>query len=213
VTDERRKERAEAELDRRIAALPKAVEPGRDLWPGIEARLDEGVQQGEDDGTPSRYLWWGAAAAAVCVAALLPLLLRDAPATGDPVPIATVPAVVPSTGSQSDASGLDTVGQQLRLRNAAVTSVQPGPEYQAARAELLGLLERRLQELAPEDREIVVRNIETIRSALEEIDGALQDNPDDPLLQELMLQTYQKELDVMARVNGLAGPALRRTDL
>ena len=58
-----------------------------------------------------------------------------------------------------------------------------------------------------------MRNIETIRSALEEIDGALQDNPDDPLLQELMLQTYQRELDVMARVNGLAGPARRRTDL
>jgi hypothetical protein len=205
VTEEqRRREGAEAELDRRIADLPKAVEPARDLWPDIEARLDEPDARG----TPG-YVWWGAVAAAVCAAALLPVLLQQAPPGDVPVPTATVPAAVP----ESTVPGLDIAGQQLRLRNAAVTSVEPGPEYRAARAELLQLLEERLAGLAPEDREIVVRNIETIRSALEEIDGALQDNPDDPLLQELMLQTYQKELDVMARVNGLAGPARRRTDL
>ncbi len=202
--EERRTERAEAELDRRIARLPKAVEPGRDLWPDIEAQLDAGAADG-DARTVTRYAWWGAAAAAVCAAALLPQLLREAPVSDDPVPMATVP--------ETSTTGLDTAGQQLRLRNAAVTSMEPGPEYRAARAELLALLEGRLAELAPEDREIVVRNIETIRRALEEIDGALQDNPDDPLLQELMLQTYQRELDVMARVNGLAGPARRRTDL
>jgi hypothetical protein len=203
VTEQqRRREGAEAELDRRIADLPKAVEPARDLWPGIEARLDEA-----DARRAPAYVWWGAVAAALCVAALLPVLLQEVPE--EPVPTATVPAVVP----ESSMPGLDTAGQQLRLRNAAVTSVEPGPEYRAARAELLELLEERLAGLAPEDREIVVRNIETIRSALEEIDGALQDNPDDPLLQELMLQTYQRELDVMARVNGLAGPARRRTDL
>lgn len=202
--EERRTERAEAELDRRIARLPKAVEPGRDLWPDIEAQLDAGAADG-DARTVTRYAWWGAAAAAVCAAALLPQLLREAPVSNDPVPMATVP--------ETSTTGLDTAGQQLRLRNAAVTSMEPGPEYRAARAELLALLEGRLAELAPEDREIVVRNIETIRRALEEIDGALQDNPDDPLLQELMLQTYQRELDVMARVNGLAGPARRRTDL
>lgn len=202
--EERRTERAEADLDRRIARLPKTVEPGRDLWPDIEARLDAGAADGNAR-TATRYAWWGAAAAAVCAAALLPVLLREAPVGDDPVPMATVP--------EPRATSLDTAGQQLRLRNAAVTSVEPGPEYRAARAELLALLEQRLAELAPEDREIVVRNIETIRRALEEIDGALQDNPDDPLLQELMLQTYQRELDVMARVNGLAGPARRRTDL
>ena len=202
--EQRRREGAETELDRRIADLPKAVDPPRDLWPGIEARLDEPNARR----TPG-YVWWGAVAAALCVAALLPVLLQEAPPGGDPVPTATVPAVVP----ESTVPGLDTAGQQLRLRNAAVTSVEPGPEYRAARAELLELLEERLAGLAPEDREIVVRNIETIRSALEEIDGALQDNPGDPLLQELMLQTYQRELDVMARVNGLAGPARRRTDL
>lgn len=202
--EERRTERAEAELDRRIARLPKAVEPRRDLWPDIEARLDAGAADG-DARRVTRYAWWGAAAAAVCAAALLPQLLREAPVSNDPVPMATVP--------ETSTTGLDTAGQQLRLRDAAVTSMEPGPEYRAARAELLALLEGRLAELAPEDREIVVRNIETIRRALEEIDGALQDNPDDPLLQELMLQTYQRELDVMARVNGLAGPARRRTDL
>lgn len=203
--EQRRREEIEAELDRRIAALPEAVEPGRDLWPGIEARLEEA------DARPGpRRWWWGAVAAALGTAALLPLLLvRDGPMGEDPVPMATVPAESRATTNR----GLDTAGQKFRLRNAAVTSVEPGPEYRAARAELLSLLEARLEQLAPEDREIVVRNIETIRSALEEIDTALQDNPDDPLLQELMLQTYQRELDVMARVNGLAGPARRRTDL
>jgi len=200
----RRTERTEAELDPRIARLPRAVEPGRDLWPDIEARLDTAAPDG-DARRVTRYARRGAAAAAVCAVALLPLLLREAPVADGPVSMATVP--------EPRATGLDTAGQQLRLRNAAVTSVEPGPEYRAARAEVLALLEGRLAELAPEDREIVLRNIETIRRALEEIDGALQDNPDDPLLQELMLQAYQRELDVMARVNGLAGPARRRTDL
>ncbi|MEJ2603922.1 MAG: hypothetical protein P8172_11620 [Gammaproteobacteria bacterium] len=221
---EEKRARAEAELDRRIAGLARDVAPDRDLWPDIEARLDE-----QEHAAPSRYGWWGAAAAALAVAALLPLLLREAPdavvPVSDDVPMATVPettaprAIVPEatipveTSPGMPASGIDTSAQRLRLRNAAVTSVRPGPEYDEARAELLELLEERLEGLAPEEREIVVRNIEAIRGALEEIDTALQDNPDDPLLQELMLKTYQTELDVMARVNGLAGPARRRTDL
>lgn len=225
-----REARVQAELDRRVAGLARDVEPGRDLWPAIESSLEKsaldepapgGADPGEQRGAPaSRYGWWGAAAAALAVAAILPLLLRESPGPvdgvpEDGVPMATVPAetipVQPPAGATD--FGIDTAGQRLRLRNAAVTSVQPGPEYEEARAELLALLEERLEGLAPEEREIVVRNIEAIRGALEEIDTALQDNPDDPLLQELMLKTYQTELDVMARVNGLAGPAKRRTDL
>lgn len=202
MTEEQRK--AQAELDRRIAGLSKAVEPDRDLWPEIEARLAE-TERRQAHG----HWWWGAVAAAVCAAALLPLLLHEGPVPEEPVPMATVPLTAPEPVTR----GLDTAGQQLRLRKAAVTAVEPGPGYREARAELLGLLEQRLGGLAPEDREIVVRNIETIRSALEEIDTALQFNPDNPLLQELMLQTYQRELDVMARVNDLAVPIRKRTDL
>lgn len=198
--EERRRETAESEVDRRAASLSRSLQPERDLWPGIEARLDEAA-----DHRRPRYWRLGALAAAVCAAALLPLLLREAPEPETTVPVTSVP--------ETTAPAFDTAAQRLRLRNAATTSVEPGPEYQAARAELLARLEERLDELEPEEREIVVRNIETIRAALQEIDTALRENPDDPLLQELMLKTYRTELDVMARVNGLAGPARRRTDL
>lgn len=202
--DERRGERSAEpggpELDRRIAGLPREVEPARDLWPAIEARLDE-----ETPSTGPAWGRWGAIAAAIAAAALLPLLLSETPVQEPPPAVVTVP--------EATSPVFDTAGQRLRLRNAATTRVQPGPEYQAARAELLGRLEQRLEGLAPAEREIVVTNLEAIRRALEEIDTALQASPDDPLLQELMLKSYQSELDVINRVNGLAGPVRRRTDL
>lgn len=199
TTDGTDRKHNEERLDREIGRLPRVIEPPRDLWPAIEAALDE-----EPEGVPytGPSVWrWAGLAAAVAAGVMLPFLLREAPTADDAPALATVP---PPT---------ERAAPELRLRNAATTSISPGPEYEAARDELLGLLERRLTTLEPEEREIVVRNIEAIRSALEQIDSAMQDNPDDPLLQELLLKTYQTELDVMARVNGLAGPARRRTDL
>lgn len=200
-TREKNREQAQDRLDREIQGLARDVPPERDLWPTIAVGLDEQMPR-----TGASYWRWAGLAAAICAGLLFPFLLREAPVVEGPVPMATSPSsTVPPAGAP--------VQTHLRLRAAAVTGFQPGPEYETAREELLGLLEERLDGLAPEEREIVVRNIEAIRSALEQIDQALQQSPDDPLLQELLLKTYQTELDVMARVNGLAGPARRRTDL
>jgi hypothetical protein len=57
----------EQELQKAIGQLPKSIEPPRDLWPGIEARLRRGGAGG-----PRRYLYWiPLAAAAVLVLVLV----------------------------------------------------------------------------------------------------------------------------------------------
>ena len=44
-----------------------------------------------------------------------------------------------------------------------------------------------------------------MRRAADEINAALARQPGDPLLQELLLSTYQEELGVLASVNQLTG--------
>lgn len=67
------------ELVRRAAELPPAIDPERDLWPGVERRLTAARHRG-----PGRR--WLAAAASLLLLALLPLALRrgEAPPESEP---------------------------------------------------------------------------------------------------------------------------------
>ena len=51
---------------------------------------------------------------------------------------------------------------------------------------------------------MVRRNLEQIRSALNEINQALSDDPNNVLLQQLLLAAYQDELAVLTEVNRMA---------
>ena len=88
-----------------------------------------------------------------------------------------------------------------------------GPEYQDARRSLSLTVDDELSRLTPEEREEVQKNIDVIRTAIDDINTALVREPDNALLQKLLINTYREELDLMMRVNGITSAAMRRGDI
>jgi hypothetical protein len=79
------------------------------------------------------------------------------------------------------------------------------PAYDAARQELVRTLSARIERLPPDARQQLEKNLAEMRRASAEINAALELNPGDPLLEELLLSAYQDELAVLASVNQLTG--------
>jgi len=169
-------------LDAALEALPRGVEPEHDLWPSIEAQLEpRGRRVGR------RWFWPAAAAVLLVVGSSLftaALLRRDEPLV--------------ARQQSADAP----------VSYAAV-AFGPGhtldPTYAAAREELASTLSARIDRLPPDARRKLERNLAELRRASAEINAALELSPGDPLLEELLLSTYQEELAVLASVNQLTG--------
>jgi len=169
-------------LDTALDAMPRSVEPGRDLWPAIEARLEP-----RDVRTGRRWLWPAAAAVLLVVGSSLitaTLLRNDEP---------LVAQRVPAAGQVGYADAAFGPGQTL------------DPAYETARQGLARTLSERIDRLPPDARRQVEKNLAEIRRASAEINAALELSPGDPLLEELLLNAYQDELAVLASVNQLAG--------
>jgi hypothetical protein len=169
-------------IDAALGTLAREVEPPRDLWPGIAARL-------EASPGPSRRSWaWQAVAALVLVA--VSSLVTATLVRRSPTPVAQQP--VPASAS---AAMPVAFGPSFALNG----------EYAAARAQLAAELERRVATMPPSARQKLEANLAEMRRAADEINAALARQPGDPLLQELLLSTYQQELGVLASVNQLTG--------
>jgi hypothetical protein len=182
-------------LMRAVGRLPQSIEPARDLWPAIESRLDEPTSL---RGARVQMRWSYALAAAIsCMA--LGALLSYALLGKDATP------VVP-TQQVASTSNRPAVLQASFGRYAAL-----GPEYERARAALVIDLAERLHRLPPLARIKVERNLDEIQRAVREINAALELSPDDPMLQELLMNTYQDELKLLAHVNQIAGELPART--
>ncbi len=173
----------------KAAELPKEIAPARDLWPGIAARLGESPQRVRSFGWPM------ALAAGLLVAAVSALLtwgLVREPAA--PVQVAETlpvdPAIVPVN-----------YGTNSALR----------PSDLAARDELLVQFRRRIDELSPQTRDTVLRNIAVIQQAANEIDAALAQDPASGLLNQLLLDTYKQELQLYSKVVTAGGDTTRST--
>jgi len=169
-------------IDAALGSLAREVEPPRDLWPGIAARLEVRT-------TPSRRSWaWQAAAALVLV--VVSSLVTANLVRRSPSPVAHRPVPAPAPAAMPVAFG---------------PSYSLNGEYAAARAQLAAELERRVATMPPSARQKLEANLAEMRRAADEINAALARQPGDPLLQELLLSTYQEELGVLASVNQLTG--------
>jgi len=166
-------------LDAALLALPQAVLPRRDLWSAIEAQLAPAR------GTaPARRRW--RAAAAVLLVAVSSLVTAVVLRRGHE-PIARAPAAA------------DVHAVPAAFGPAHILS----PEYQAARRQLSSMLQERLAQMPPSARQRLEGNLAELRRAAAEINAALALAPGDPLLEELLLNTYQDELAVLAAVDQL----------
>jgi hypothetical protein len=70
-----------------------------------------------------------------------------------------------------------------------------------------------LAALPPADRAKVEKNLADLRHAADEISATLTQHPSDPLLQDLLMSTYQSELQLLANVSELPSAGSMRTDL
>jgi hypothetical protein len=178
-----------------LGELPRAIEPPRDLWPGIEARLNEidrvpsataAQAIRRRNGAPLRWLAAAAMIASVAVGvwigrSLLPL-----------------PGAVP--GVRAPASAANDVSAATGAPTALDAAYVADPRYERQRAELLRSLQTRLASLPPASRAKVLASLETIHQAKEDLERALGKDPGNALLQELLINTYQDEMRVLTDV-------------
>jgi hypothetical protein len=181
-------------LMRMARGLPTEVQPARDLWPAIAEAIARPAAA-----RVSRWPRFAAQAAAV-------LLLVGAS------------SALTWLAMQNDSAGLSPVSGQGGLHFEPVSgsfgsAYSLGPDFTDARNSLVSKLDAELERLPPDTRAEVEKNIATIRAAIAEINRALAEEPDNVLLQELLLNTYGEELTVMRKVDGLANSVMRREDI
>jgi hypothetical protein len=177
--------------------LPAGVAPPRDLWPGI-AEAIVAQKAAPARGRPGWNRLFAQAAAVLLLvggsSGVTWLAMKQ-----DVQPASTEPS---AEGLQFQ-SVAGNFGSQYHL----------GPDFLDARNELAARLEDELERLPPETRAEVEKNLDTIRAAIVEINGALSKEPNNALLQGLLMNAYRDELAVMSRVDGMANSVMRRTDI
>jgi len=177
-----------------LAELPQSLEPGRDLWPQIEARLQEARRDGA--ATPSRTvtprrgvpLRWLAAAAMVASVAVGVWIGR-----------ALLPVAAPAAPTAQRDNGPGTA-PWLNRPSALDAAYVSDPRYERQRAALLRSLQARLAALPPLSREKVMGSLAAIEKAKQDLEQALGKDPSNALLQELLVNTYQDEMRVLTDV-------------
>jgi hypothetical protein len=175
------------------AALTKDIRPQRDLWPGIEQAL-----------MPKRSAGWlrnGIFAQAASVLLLVGassgltyLAVSKGGSEVSPVSPEVTRVFEPVSGS---------FGSRYNL----------GPDFQDARDVLAARLDLEMQKLSPDSRAEIQKNLDTIRAAIVEINKALAAEPDNVLLQDLLIRTYHDELQLMQKVGGIRNSAMLRNDI
>jgi anti-sigma factor RsiW len=160
------------ELLDRATALPRAIAPPRDLWPGIAERLAPRRT------AASRWTMGLAAAAALAVA--VTILSRPQP----DAPAAT-PAATPVA---STSQGLPPALEQAEA------------EYARATAQLMAAIDARRGALPPRTVAALEENLKTIDAALADVRTALRSDPSNPHLNLLLASTHQRKVEVLRQV-------------
>jgi len=174
-------ERYDDRDDELIAAAGKlsaGISPARDLWPGIAAAIAQ----------PRRSRWTPMLAQAAAVVLLIGASsgVTYLSLKGD---VEQVPIVVPELQFERTAFGADYTLGSL---------------YRSAQGDYQTTLDDELSRLSVEDRAEVEKNLALIRDAIAEINEALQANPDNVFLQELLLRSYREQHELKRHVGALS---------
>jgi len=173
--------------------LATGIQPQRDLWPDIERAIAEPAES-----EPRRSRWtpmFAQAAAVVLLVGASSGLTYLAVKDDTPVVIA------------------QPTPEYTFERVAFGSSYTLGNDYVETRADVVARFEQQVERLSPEEREDVERSLEVIRGAIDDINAALQQDPDNTLLQDLLMKTYHEELKVMRKVGGVTRSVMSRRDI
>jgi hypothetical protein len=200
-----------ARLDARLAALPLDVEPPAGNFDAIAERLPQ-RRPSEAVGGGGKWGGFALAASVAACAVIVTLNVGRGPGTDSPL-VAEAPAGPEAIAADPAAEATAaTIAARDRYRTAMLPGALGGRAALGAgflqvREDLSEDFASRLDKLDPATREVVETNLQVIHGALSRIEGALAADPDDPVLQDLLMSTYRQELDYMGRVNQMpAGP-------
>lgn len=154
-----------------LRTLPRELQPGLDLRPGIFAEIQRrSAARGRR--AVLRDMSWALSAAAavlVVVTATITILLVQTPDT--------------------DGRGLDVPANFAMLER----------EYVRAADELARALEAERERLSPEALDLMEESLRSVERALWESRAALNEDPVSPALKELVLAAHRHRLDVLRR--------------
>ncbi|HKF97263.1 MAG TPA: hypothetical protein VKB20_03340 [Steroidobacteraceae bacterium] len=184
---------------RKVAALrdlPQSIQPPQDLWPRIEAQLEDRASDATRGAAMSQRrrgqaLRWLAAAAMLASLAVGVWIGRGLmPNAGGGVgpSIAVNPPTVP------------------RLAPTTFDVTYSDPRYERQRAALVRALRERLAALPPPAQAKVSASLAAIEKAKKDLEQALGHDPSNALLQELLINTYQDEMRVLTDVHEASDP-------
>jgi hypothetical protein len=88
-----------------------------------------------------------------------------------------------------------------------------GPGFQDARNSLRADLDAELTRLSPEARTNIQENLDLIHTAIADINVVLEKEPENVLLQQMLLRAYREELTLLSRVGGLTRNVAMRNDI
>ena len=167
--------------------LSTQISPERELWPGIAEAIEKPA--------PKRWspLFAQAAAVVLLVGASSAVTYMTMKNSVSP-PVITTPGMVFEQAS---------FGNRYNL----------GPGFQDARNALVADLDVELERLSPAARENIEVNITLIHSAINDMNVALEEDPENILLQGRLLRTYREELALLRRVRGLTRNVMLRNDI
>lgn len=164
-----------------VHALPPAVRPERDLLPGIHAAIDrEQVVVLRDWRT--RSLWslrWAVATAAVLLVMATAVITQAVAKKRQAAPLATQPALS-GTLVRHDLNQLEA-------------------KYESAISELQQLVAEQGSALAPATLRLLERNLQVIDDAIRESRAALEQDPGNAMINEMLWSAYEKKLELLRR--------------
>jgi hypothetical protein len=188
-------------LDDLLASVPRDVRPERDLWVAIAAEIDPD-RAGQSRRRRLRTVWQIAASA---------VLVIGSSATTYFVMRTHGPAL--TQGPASTQAQIEMPTPALTAMPAKFGPQELGADYEKTHAALEAQFERRIATLPPLTQGKLRRNLADLRRAAHDIAQTLAQQPANPLLQELLMSTYQSELQLLNQVNEMPTTASAKADL
>ncbi len=174
-----------------VEALPRSLEPGADLWPGIEPRLVSRRRPAFAAGGWPHWLRQAAAAVAFMTlgGALSQIVM--------PSRRGEASAAVPGASLAAAGGGVDQ-GIASRAVDFAVAEA----DFLRAKEALWSAVYGGHDAVSPATREVVEHNLVVIAGAIRELRAALASDPGNHQLEGMLLAQHRTEIDLLQRLVG-----------
>jgi hypothetical protein len=174
-------------LDRAARQLATEISPDRDLWPDIAAEIT----------APKRSRWTPMLAQAAAIVLLV-----------------GASSAVTYIAVKNDSGPVVSIAPELVFEQASFGgNYHLGPGFLDARNGLRAELDVEMVRLSTETRSDIQANLDLIHKAIVDINAALEEEPDNAMLQQKLLRAYREELTLLRRVGGLTRNVMKRNDI